>query len=195
MHLFRWGRTAAVKKVSIKENTMTNSTNPSKMEKNSMTAKKKGFDDLYSDIAIGKSSEKSSFRETGDWMKIEKNFSKEKDLTKKNDEDSTVDRTLQKEEAKEPTKDEEDNVKEDKNFAKKDKNFFKDSTQKIKDSTKRNKSFNSAVKKVTTPQITSYVKKKEFAKGKVTRKKRNGKAEIEKARKKQSVLTDFFKRC
>jgi len=162
MQLLRWG--TAAKKVSMEN--MTNlkpidSINPSKTEKNSMTAKKNGFNNLFNMTGKSKSPEKlkSSFQENDrDWMKEDKNSSKEKDSMKKNEDSTENDQTLM-EEAKGLTKEEKDTVKKDENFVEKDKDFFKDSTEKIKNSTKKNKSFmaNSAPKKVS-PQNNSVKK-------------------------------------
>ncbi|XP_071563038.1 uncharacterized protein [Temnothorax nylanderi] len=155
MQLLRWG-TAAKK---VMENTTnsksTNSMNPPKTEKNSMTAKKNGFNNLFNMAGKSKSPEKSksSFQERDTDSMKKDNLWKKKDSVKNKD-STEKDQTLM-EETKELIEKEKDTVEKDKNFVQKD----KDSAEKTKNSTEKNKGSktNSTAKKVS-PQSNSVKK-------------------------------------
>lgn len=151
MQLLRWG--TAAKKITMENATNSkpiNSMNPSKIEKNSMTAKKNGFNNLFNMAGKSRSPEKlkSSFQERDrDSIKEDKNFCKKKDSVEK-------DQVLM-EETKEIIEKEKDIVEKDKNCIQED----KDSTEKIKSSAEKKKGSvaNSATKKVS-PQGNSMKK-------------------------------------
>ncbi|XP_024891851.1 DNA polymerase delta subunit 3-like [Temnothorax curvispinosus] len=155
MQLLRWG-TAAKKAMENTTNLKsTNSMNPSKTEKNSMTAKKNGFNNLFNMAGRSKSPEKpkSSFQERDrDSMKKD-NLWKKKDSVKNKDSTET-DQALM-EETKELREKEKDTVEKDKNFVQKD----KDSAEKTKNSTEKNKgSKTTSTAKKVSPQSNSVKK-------------------------------------
>ncbi|XP_011646776.1 DNA polymerase delta subunit 3-like [Pogonomyrmex barbatus] len=198
MQLLRWGTVA--KKITMENMTSLKSTdflNPSKTEKNPITAKKHGFNNLFNKTGKTKSSEKlKSFFQEDDRnsMKEDKDSCKEKDSTKEN-------KTLT-EKANNLTEEEKD-VKKDKNSINKNKDFSKDSVEKINSIEKNKgsiinsstkKTQNNSVKKgrldnffgkqtfpsksiveITSPEKTNDNVKKESTEGKVVKEKKSGK--------------------
>ncbi|XP_011173445.1 DNA polymerase delta subunit 3 isoform X2 [Solenopsis invicta] len=151
MQLLRWG--AAANKVTIENTTNSKSTdliNPSKVEKNALTAKKNGFNNLFNMAGKSKSPEKlKSFQENKDSMKKYTNLKgkeseKNKDLTEGEKDEALIGQ------AKGSTEKEKDIVEKDKNSIQKNKGVSKDSAQKIK-STEKNKGSNSTAKKASPP--------------------------------------------
>lgn len=152
MQLLRWG--TAAKKITMENTTNSkpiNSMNSLKIEKNLMTTKNKGFNNLFKMAGKSKSPEKlkSSFQEHDDRASIkeDKNFCKKKESVEK-------DQVLI-EETKELIGKEKDIVEKDKNCIEKD----KDSAEKIKSSTEKKKGSvaNTTAKKVS-PQSNSMKK-------------------------------------
>ncbi|XP_011251354.1 DNA polymerase delta subunit 3 isoform X1 [Camponotus floridanus] len=158
MQLLRWG--TAAKKITTENKANSkivldsiDSTNPSKKEKNSVTAKKNGFNNLFSMTGKSKSSEKlKSFQEQDKCStKNDKNFLEENDLTKKDKDSLEKDETLRKE-VKESAEKEKDSMENNKDSVQKDKDSSKNksSLQKNKNSIEKNKgSVNSTAKKVS----------------------------------------------
>lgn len=141
MQLLRWG--IAAKKITMENGTNLkpiDTTNPSKIEKNSITAKKSGFNNLFGSTAKSKNTEKSTFQEQDkNSTKKDKNFLKEKDLTKKDTDSMEKDETLRKE-VKELTEKQQDSVKNDKNSVEKNKGSSKNSPmEKTKGSIEKSK--------------------------------------------------------
>lgn len=201
MQLLRWG--AAAKKMENMTNLKPIDSNPPKTEKNSITAKKNGFNNLFNMVGKSKSPEKlkSSFQEEDkDSIKKDKNLWKEKDSMKKNKDSTEEDQALT-EETKGLIEKEKDTVEKDKNFVQKDKDFSKHSTEK-KNSTENKGSMANSTTKKTSPQSNSMKKgnldnffgkltspsksvevtssekkndnaKKEFTKGKIVKEKKN----------------------
>ncbi|XP_012523494.1 DNA polymerase delta subunit 3 [Monomorium pharaonis] len=156
MQLLRWGA-AANNKVAA-ENTNSKSTvltNPPKAEKNLVTAKKNGFNNLFNMAGKSKSPEnlKSTQKNDKDLMKKDIN-SKEKDLVKKNKDSVERKKEALMEADNGLTEKEKDIAEKDKNCIQKNKDVSKDS-EKIK--TKKNKGSNSIAKKVS-PQSNSVKK-------------------------------------
>lgn len=138
MQLLRWG--TAAKKVTMEN--MTNSKsidtmNPSKIEKNSTTTKKSGFNNLFNKVGKSKSPEKlkSSFQDDRD--SIKKDSVKNKDLMEKNQALRETEELTEK-----------DTIEKDKNFIQRN----KDPAEKMKNSTEKNKASmaNSTSKKVSS---------------------------------------------
>ncbi|KAM0735457.1 DNA polymerase delta subunit 3 [Formica fusca] len=152
MQLLRWG--TAAKKITLENRTNSKPVdfvNPSKVEKNSNTAKKSGFNNLFGMTGKPKNSEKlKSFQEQNKCStKEDKNFLKETKLTKKEEDSIEKDEALRKE-AKELTEKEKHFVENDKDSVQNDKNSSKN-----KGSMEKNKgSVNSITKKVS-PKSTS----------------------------------------
>lgn len=155
MQLLRWGTTA--KKVT-KENMINSkpidSINLLKTEKNSVTAKKNGFNNLFNMGGKSKSPEKlkSSFQEHDrDLTKKNKNSCKETDSVKNEDSMEKHQAKDLMEETKELIENEKDTIEKDKNFIQKD----KDSTEKIKNSTEKNRGTINSIAKKVSPQSSS----------------------------------------
>ncbi|XP_071645844.1 uncharacterized protein [Temnothorax longispinosus] len=155
MQLLRWGTAAKKAMENTTNSKSTNSMNPSKTERNSMTAKKNGFNNLFNMAGRSKSPEKpkSSFQERDrDSMKKD-NLWKKKDSVK--NKDSTEKDQALMEETKELIEKEKDTVEKDKNFVQKD----KDSAEKTKNSTEKNKgSKTTSTAKKVSPQSNSVKK-------------------------------------
>lgn len=157
MQLLRWGTVAMKITTENKANSKiildsTDSINPSKIEKNSVTAKKNGFNNLFGMTGKPKSSEKlKSFQERDKWSTKKDNFLEEKDLTKKDKDSLEKDETSRKK-AKELTEKEKDSIENDKDSVQKDKDSSKNknSLEENKNSIEKNKgSVNSIAKKVS----------------------------------------------
>lgn len=147
MQLLRWG--TAAKKITIENKINTkpaNSINPSKVEQNSVTTKKSGFNNLFGMTRKPKSPEKlKSFREQDKCLtKKDNSFLKENDLMKKDKDLMKKDEPVKKED-EELTEKGKDSLKKDKDSSKN-----KGSTEKNKGSVEKNKgSINSTTKKVS----------------------------------------------
>ncbi|KMQ97706.1 dna polymerase delta subunit 3-like protein [Lasius niger] len=148
MQLLRWGTAVIAAKKITMENRINSkpidSINPSKIEQNSVTTKKSGFNNLFGMTGKSKSPEKlKSFQEQDKCStKKDKNFSKEKDLMKKDKDLMEKDEAL-REEVEGLTEREKESVKNDKDSIQKDSSKNKGSTEKNKGSV------NSITKKVS----------------------------------------------
>lgn len=152
IQLLRWGTVAKKITTENKANSkiILDSTNPSKIEKNSVTAKKNGFNNLFGMTGKPKSSEKlKSFQEQDKCSTKKDNFLEEKDLTKKDKDSMEKDETSRKE-AKDLTDKERDSIENDKDSIQKDSSKNKNSLEKNKNLIEKNKgSVNSIAKKVS----------------------------------------------
>lgn len=157
MQLLRWGTAAMKITTENKTNSKivldsTASTNPSKIEKNSVTANKNGFNNLFGMTGKPKGSEKLKSFQGQDKCstKRDKNFLEE-NLTKKDKDSMEKDETLRKE-VKESAEKEKDSVENNKDSVQKDKDSSKNksSLEKNTNSIEKNKgSVNSTAKKVS----------------------------------------------
>lgn len=150
MQLLRWG--TAAKKITLENRTNSkpaDSVSPSKIEKNSITAKKSGFNNLFGMTGKPKNSEKlKSFQEQDKCStKEDKNFLQEKKL----EENSMEKNEALRKEAKELTEKEKHSVENsDKNSIQNDKNSSKD-----KGSMEKNKGSINSINKKVSPKNTS----------------------------------------
>lgn len=143
MQLLRWG--TAAKKITLENRTNSkpaDSVSPSKIEKNSITAKKSGFNNLFGMTGKPKNSEKlKSFQEQDECStKEDKSFLKEKKLMKK--EENSMEKNERKE-AKKLTEKEKHSVEDDKN------------SSKDKGSMEKNKGSANSINKKVSPKSTS----------------------------------------